>query len=98
MPRHFMPPEFEEDTGIPHFPTLLRRDTGLMEFVCIHGVGHPAAQSAAFLDSLYLKEGQRGCWSVHGCDGCCGRDDMPDVKYIPARLEVVCKDVPETTG
>jgi len=80
-------PLFDEDTGIPHFPILLRRETGLMEFQCIHGVGHPAAQSAHFLDVIHGDK--KGTWSIHGCDGCCGREDFPELRYISPRLEIV---------
>ena len=40
------------------------RETGLLEDVCEHGVGHP---NKDFLE----KEGLPGAWGVHGCDGCC---------------------------
>lgn len=42
------------------------RETGLVEDVCKHGVGHPNIE--------YLKEhdpdGSKA-FGVHGCDGCC---------------------------
>lgn len=44
------------------------RASGLLEHVCEHGVGHPDPASAATLGDGY---------SIHGCDGCCGRDDFP---------------------
>lgn len=45
------------------------RETGLIERMCRHGVGHPDPDSAAFMDRAY---GHRpGTWSIHGCDGCC---------------------------
>jgi len=78
---------FDHDTGIEAFPFLIRRDSGLMEFICQHGVGHPVASSAHYLSFLWQDKDDN--WSVHGCDGCCGREDFPDIEYIPARLLVV---------
>lgn len=43
------------------------RETGLIERLCIHGVGHPDPDSAAWLRRV---TGQSS-WGVHGCDGCC---------------------------
>lgn len=54
---------------------LLLRETGLVEGVCEHGVGHPIPESAAYKD---LQHGHaKGTWGVHGCDGCCGLPDFP---------------------
>ena len=46
----------------------LVRETGLLEDVCEHGVGHP---NRAWL-AEYDPHGERR-WGVHGCDGCCSR-------------------------
>ena len=46
------------------------RETGLIERMCKHGVGHPDPDSAAYLDKAHGHP--EGTWSVHGCDGCCG--------------------------
>lgn len=78
--------KFNKDTGIEAFPWLIRRETGLMEFVCKHGVGHPARDSIRFFENNGVSS-----LGVHGCDGCCQREDFPDIKYIPARLEIVYK-------
>lgn len=43
-----------------------REDRGILERICKHGVGHPDADSAKYLDSIGL-----GAENVHGCDGCC---------------------------
>ena len=44
----------------------LWRETGLLEDVCEHGVGHPNRD--------FLKqEGWPSVWGVHGCDGCCSK-------------------------
>jgi len=72
---------FPKDTGIKKFPHLIMRETGLMEFICEHGVGHPAVSSAKFKDEQHKHE--PGTWSIHGCDGCC-HEDFPDVEFHPA--------------
>ncbi len=51
----------------------IRRETGLVEHVCQHGIGHPNAGSIIWMEE---KTGQDG-WGVHGCDGCCTRDNWP---------------------
>ena len=44
---------------------VLVRDSGLVEAVCPHGVGHP-------IPAQYQSENRRaGVWMTHGCDGCC---------------------------
>lgn len=48
----------------------IRRETGLVEHVCKHGVGHPAIGSVLWLDQAGPK-GAKGTWGLHGCDGCC---------------------------
>ena len=47
-------------------PLNWRDDRGILERICIHGVGHPDSDSAAYLMSI----GQ-DAQNVHGCDGCC---------------------------
>jgi hypothetical protein len=49
------------------------RETGLVERMCPHGVGHPDPDSVAFIKSATGEE----CWSVHGCDGCCTEGARP---------------------
>lgn len=44
----------------------LERETGLIEDVCEHGVGHP---NATWLEK---NDGKRKL-GVHGCDGCCSK-------------------------
>lgn len=47
------------------------RETGLVERMCAHGVGHPDPDSAAFMDDFYgIKKREYG-YMRHGCDGCC---------------------------
>lgn len=53
-----------------------RRETSLIEHICEHGVGHPNAGSMLRMDEIH-GEGSKGTWGVHGCDGCCARDDFP---------------------
>lgn len=55
---------------------LLRRETGLVEAVCQHGVGHPTPGSIAVMNA-FGPPGARGSWGVHSCDSCC--KTMPEV-------------------
>lgn len=48
------------------FPRHLR-ETGLVERICPHGVGHPDPDSVAYFADSGLRD-----FNVHGCDGCCG--------------------------
>ena len=47
------------------------RETGLVERICKHGIGHPDPDSARWLNENDTVIGRRGSWGVHGCDGCC---------------------------
>lgn len=56
----------------------IRRETGLIEHVCEHGVGHPAWGSADWMALTYpndeeavSREELQHSWMIHGCDGCC---------------------------
>lgn len=42
------------------------RETGLVEDICEHEVGHPNNEWLEEHDSDNKK-----CFAVHGCDGCC---------------------------
>lgn len=53
------------DHSMRRFPQHLR-ETGLMERVCDHGVGHPDPDSLPFFEERGIKG-----MDVHGCDGCC---------------------------
>lgn len=46
---------------------MLLRETGLVERICTHGVGHPDPDSAAWANEVMHTD----VWGVHGCDGCC---------------------------
>jgi len=54
--------------GVPWRRTI-RRETGLVENICEHGIGHPAYGSALYQDAI--RGDEDGAWGVHGCDGCC---------------------------
>ena len=43
-----------------------RRDKGIFEEYCEHGVGHPTPE-----DRRFLQETNQEWLGVHGCDGCC---------------------------
>lgn len=63
--------------------SLTRRETGLIEHGCEHGVGHPNVASTYRMDYLdtILGFDSKGTWGVHGCDGCCSRPDFPGNIY-----------------
>jgi hypothetical protein len=50
------------------------RETGLVEDVCKHGIGHPNEE---FLEGLSVM--RRNNFRIHGCCGCCC-DDMTKIK------------------
>ena len=54
-----------EKPGVPWVQTI-RRSSGLIEHICKHGVGHPAAASVHFLELNGIE-----CMGIHGCDSCC---------------------------
>ena len=56
----------------------LTRSSGLVEYVCEHGVGHPDYQSAKVIAKRF--KGTIKTWLVHGCCGCCDRPDFPGSK------------------
>ena len=48
------------------FPQNFREDTGVMERICPHGIGHPDPDHMVWAKSVGLD------WhGVHGCDLCC---------------------------
>lgn len=59
-------PSLHRLTGSPQ----VLRSSGLIEDQCVHGVGHPNPDSAAYMDWRLGHEA--GTWGTHGCDGCCG--------------------------
>lgn len=48
-------------------PLNWREDRGILERICLHGVGHPDFDSALYLESI-----GKGYENAHGCCGCCG--------------------------
>lgn len=48
------------------WPMNWRGDTGVMERICAHGVGHPDPDATAYQKSLGNTH-----HGTHGCDGCC---------------------------
>lgn len=53
------------------WPVGWRSDKGTAERVCVHGVGHPDPDDVAF----HARHGRDV--TVHSCDGCCSRPDVP---------------------
>jgi hypothetical protein len=63
------------------WPMNWRADTGVMERICVHGVGHPDPDHMAYVCSLtpgHDCEDESECeyphleWQgIHGCCGCC---------------------------
>lgn len=49
----------------------IRRETGLIEHICEHGIGHPAVGSADWKAIMTKDNREDNPWMVHGCDGCC---------------------------
>jgi hypothetical protein len=45
------------------FPQNWRGDSGIMERICAHGIGHPDPDEYKLIGQPHLK--------THGCDGCC---------------------------
>jgi len=56
----------ESDHHMKKWPLNWRDDTGVMERICPHGVGHPDPDDAAH----NIRMG-REYLTIHGCDGCC---------------------------
>ena len=51
----------------------VKRASGLVEDVCVHGVGHPNPQSLEVLEAQGLKG-----FGIHGCDGCCHNEERKE--------------------
>jgi hypothetical protein len=57
------------DHPLRNEPFVWRPDRfGLLERLCVHGIGHPDPDSLAYIRSQGVEES-----GVHGCDGCCAR-------------------------
>lgn len=61
------------DHHMKDFPLHWRDDSGFMERICPHGVGHPDPDDLAFRNERYRSiHGTEPAWTgMHGCDGCC---------------------------
>lgn len=66
------------DHPLADAPLVWRNDTGVLERICEHGVGHPDHDSA-----LYNEETGNRHLNVHGCDGCCLLAIREDDSEIP---------------
>jgi len=53
-----------------------RRETGLIEHTCFHGIGHPSPGSILWMEEA---TGETS-WGIHGCDGCCADPTFPSYK------------------
>ena len=51
------------------------RESGLIEWECEHGIGHPDEVSAQIIADKFGHSVET--WMTHGCDSCCSRDDFP---------------------
>lgn len=51
------------------FPQHWRADTGVMERICPHGIGHPDPDGYVYLVERF-GEREAAAKFVHGCDGC----------------------------
>lgn len=58
------------DHHMVSWPLHWRGDRGLMERVCVHGMGHPDPDHLAFVTAT---QGVHAAYDegIHGCDGCC---------------------------
>lgn len=48
------------------WPLNWRQDTGVIERICPHGIGHPDPDDAEY----NIRRG-KAHMTMHGCDGCC---------------------------
>lgn len=58
----------------------ITRETGLVEDVCEHGVGHPNLE--------YLKS-HKGANGIHGCDGCCSKTQKFEIRFKGQKKGIV---------
>lgn len=74
-----------QSIGVAHW----RFDSGLMERICTHGIGHPDPDHMAHLQRLVsgriATQEYVDAEAVHGCDGCCRG------AYYDARSEQVSR-------
>lgn len=63
------------DHHMRSFPMNWRADTGVMERICPHGIGHPDPDHMTYVLSVSRVNKWQG---VHGCDGCCATEGSSD--------------------
>lgn len=65
------------------------RETGLVEWICSHGVGHPLYPSA---ERVAAKHGHLvHTWMLHGCDGCCNSEEFKKAELIYKLKEILMR-------
>ena len=57
--------------------TVVRRESGLLEYICPHGVGHPLFASATKVAKKHKHN--LSSWLTHGCDGCCKSEEFQKI-------------------
>ena len=67
------------DHHMVDWPTNWRGDRQMMERICKHGVGHPDPDSLDYQrHQMWLAGGTGDYIGVHGCDGCCMKEDTDE--------------------
>lgn len=85
-----------------HWP-VSRRETGLVEHTCPHGIGHPNPGSALWIAEAHMIErrakGDDGdqddlesAWGTHGCDGCCGHESFPNYRSCLVKAHEIIRE------
>lgn len=76
------------------YSKTIRRETGLIEHLCEHEIGHPAYASADWIARVNHKEASefsleenRNAWLVHGCDGCCNSTEW-QIQSLKESVEI----------
>jgi hypothetical protein len=62
------------DHNMKNWPTHWRDDHGMMERICEHGVGHPDPDHIGWV-SRNVGSRAAKIVSIHGCDGCCRKEN-----------------------
>jgi len=80
---------------------VTRRETGLIEHLCPHGIGHPNPGSARWvaegfgMDNDHTDDeidANESAWLVHGCDGCCSHDSFPGYREALVHAHGIIRD------
>jgi hypothetical protein len=72
--------------SMSEFPQHFREDTGIMERICPHGVGHPDPDHLWFITKMF-GEKLAHTQSIHGCDGCCADISKTTTPTLPTLVE-----------